>query len=94
MRKRSETKPKRGFPLAAPPPPPRLEGLSGAGLEGEGERLGGQLHPTAWSGARYLSTKAWRPKALATPRLGLASRYMMVLCVGGLVLLFIAFKKS
>lgn len=43
MRKRSETKPKQGFPLAAPPPPPRLEGLSGAGLEGEGERLGGQL---------------------------------------------------
>lgn len=45
MRKRSETKPKRGFPLAAPPPPPRLEGLSGARLEGEGERLGGRRDP-------------------------------------------------
>lgn len=67
MRKRSETKPKRGFPLA--PPPPRLEGLSGAGLEGEGGRLGGQLQRSLRRGpVRYLSTKAWTPKGIRHPQ--------------------------
>lgn len=41
MRKRSETKPRRGFPLA--PPPPSLEGSTGTEWRGEGARFGGQL---------------------------------------------------
>lgn len=40
MRKRSETKPKQGFPLAAPPPPPRLKGLE-QGWRGKGRGWAG-----------------------------------------------------
>lgn len=74
MRKRSETKPKRGFPLA--PPPPRLEGLSGAGLEGEGERLGGQLQRSLRRGPVRVTSqqRLGDRRAFATPRLDLASR--------------------
>lgn len=76
MRKRSETKPKRGFPLAAPPPPPRLEGLSGARLEGEGERLGGQLQRSLRRGPVRVTSqqRLGDHRALAIPMLDLASR--------------------
>lgn len=70
MRKRSETKPKRGFPLAALPPPPAWTALVEQDRRGKGRDLGGHLQ--RWPGAHYLSTKAWRPQRALIPGLALA----------------------